>query len=214
MVEVLLSQAGHIVTTAVDAYDALDKMNRESIDIIVTDAIMPGGFSGYDFVKTVKGDQRFKNIPVILLTGRREKRDIERGIACGVDDYIVKPLDPDIFANKVNSLLDNKNLPKTNFTDVATSIEASFTTSIKIVGVSEMGLTLQSEQPFHIISKIKIVSDFFGELGIDPPALRVVSCEPNGDDKYTTKVHYIGLTEGSLQPLRVWIRSRRLSNTG
>ena len=78
----------------------------------VGDAIDRHGLDAWiaenDLVKTLRKQPSTAMIPIALLTGRREKEDVARGLASGADDYIVKPIEPDLFIDKINTLLKNR----------------------------------------------------------------------------------------------------------
>lgn len=210
MLESLLLSNGHQVTIAKDTFDALDKLKDQGFEMIVSDVVMPPGPNGYELVKTIRNDVNHKDALVIMLTGRREKKDVERGIQSGVDDYCVKPVDPDLFVAKVAALLEKKFATNPAFSESPASEEAEIKQSLRIVGVSEVGLSFHSNQPFQPGTKIKIDSGFFDRLGIDSPNLRVMGCESK-PEQFVVRAQFIGMNEQSLQPLRIWIRSRALS---
>ncbi|MGZ5278668.1 MAG: response regulator [Pseudobdellovibrionaceae bacterium] len=94
LINSILYSRGHMTVAVTEPRDALDKLKGEVFDLVISDIMMPGGIS------------EFASIPVIMVTGRRDRRDIERAIQCGADDYVVKPVDPEILISKVNSLLE------------------------------------------------------------------------------------------------------------
>ncbi len=214
MLEALLHKAGHHVTCAHDSFDAVEKVQAAKFEMVITDAVMPGS-SGFELIGTLRKMEEHKETPIILLTGRREKKDVERGIKVGADDYLIKPVDPDLLLAKVESLLQKKFGSPVKFKECPVSEEATFTNRMRIVGVSEVGLTLHAEQPFQAGSKFSFASPFFSKVGMDVPILRVVSCEPidNGLE-FAVRVQFVGITENSLQPLRVWIRGRSFNQAG
>lgn len=210
LIESLLRSRGHVVTSVTNAHDAVDKLQNHPCDLLITDVMMPGGASGFDLAKTVRKHDRLQHLPIIILTGRREKKDIEAGIASGADDYVIKPIDPDVLLAKVDSLLTKKQKPATSFAKCTVREDARWDVKNEIVEVSEIGLTLMSALPAAIGSKVKIQSRFFQDVGIEPPTLRVVECEPADAEAsaYIVQVHFVGLTEKAMTPLRIWIRSR------
>ena len=92
----VLQKAGHAVTLAKDGHQALEAIDLELFDLIITDANMPNGISGFALAATIRKNERINNIPIMFLTGRKDKADVSRALESGVDDYIVKPIDPDI----------------------------------------------------------------------------------------------------------------------
>ena len=100
LVERVLGQVGHTVFTAEDPMRAMDLIQRVGFDLLVSDANLPH-YSGFDLVQTIRHEPKYANMSIAMLTGLREKKDIERAIKAGVDDYIVKPIDPLILIQKI-----------------------------------------------------------------------------------------------------------------
>ena len=85
----IIAANGYKVDTAVDGLDALDKIAKTNYDLIVSDVQMPR-MSGLDLCKTIKGNDAYKNIPVIMVTSLDKDEDKRRGIEAGASAYIVK----------------------------------------------------------------------------------------------------------------------------
>ncbi len=85
----IIESYGYRVTIAVDGQDALSKLQGENFDIIVSDVQMPS-MDGLEFTERVKQDERYRNIPVILMSALESSEDKKRGIEMGADAYIVK----------------------------------------------------------------------------------------------------------------------------
>lgn len=208
--EAILAKDQHSVATCMNAVDAMNKLQSEHFDMLVTDAIMPGGETGYALIRTLRSHPKLAKLPVILVTGKREKEDVERGLEAGTDDYVVKPVDPDIFLAKVTSLLKRVAKTQPQFAEARVSMKAEIETKTEIVGVSELGVVLHSNVQPPNGMRLRVKSPLFDELGMATTMLRVVSCEPVTATEPTFKVtaHFIGLTEKELQPLRLWIRGK------
>lgn len=102
--EAILKKAGHEVYTAADGYIALEKLSIFTFDLIVTDANMPG-ISGFDLVKALRIGEKTRNTPIVMLTSRHEKRDVEKAIQVKVSDYVIKPIEPAVLISKIETLL-------------------------------------------------------------------------------------------------------------
>jgi two-component system chemotaxis sensor kinase CheA len=90
MLAPLLQVAGYDVTTAGDAREALRLMEEgEVFDCIVSDIEMPG-MSGFEFAKTVRGNDRWQGVPMVALSSHATSRDFERGRSVGFTDYVAK----------------------------------------------------------------------------------------------------------------------------
>lgn len=85
----------HIVE-APDARKGLERLEEESIDLIISDWNMPG-ISGLSFLKAVKEKKKFEHIPFIMLTAEALKERISDALQSGVTKYILKPFTYDTF---------------------------------------------------------------------------------------------------------------------
>ncbi|MEQ8676691.1 MAG: response regulator [Aggregatilineales bacterium] len=95
------------VLTAQDGQEALDILQNTDTplpDLIVSDIMMPH-MDGLQFLEEVRKVQDWVRIPFIFLTARGEKGDVQRGKKMGVDDYIIKPFDPEDLTIAVRSRL-------------------------------------------------------------------------------------------------------------
>jgi len=85
----LLSLSRYDVTEAKDGLEGLEKVKQSNPDLIICDVMMPT-LDGYGFMKLLK-QSSYSNIPVLFLTAKTEKLDLERGIALGAKAYLLKP---------------------------------------------------------------------------------------------------------------------------
>jgi hypothetical protein len=136
-------------------------------------------------------------------------------LAAGADDYIVKPIDPDLFVDKINTLLKTRVgevRPEINFAETATHVPAKWEVTSEIISISEKGLTLRSPISGVINSKFKIQSQLFEWIQIPPPNMRVIGCiaDPNEKAVYITSVSFVGLTDTDRQKIRYWVNSNGL----
>ncbi len=95
------------VLTAENGIEALEILHAETIppDLILSDIMMPR-MDGIRLLEEVRKEQRWVSIPFIYLTAKGEKVDIQKGKLLGVDDYVVKPYDPDYLLVAIKSRLD------------------------------------------------------------------------------------------------------------
>jgi PleD family two-component response regulator len=84
-----LSNEGFIVSGSVNAKDAYRKLNEVRPDIILTDLVLPG-IDGFEIIETIKGDESFRNIPILVLSNLGEKEDIDRAMSLGATDFLIK----------------------------------------------------------------------------------------------------------------------------
>lgn len=206
LAKAVLSHEKHIVLTASDAIQAMDILDNQIVDLLISDANMPH-YSGFELVQTIKKNPKFSALPIAMLTGLRERKDIEKAIRVGVDDYIVKPIDPMILIQKVGNLLKNnppQSHPKIEFSKDSSESVALLSFQIDLVAISETEIHVRSSNPLQIGQVIDLHSEFFRSMGEDPPPMKVFdSYERNGETLY--KVIYMGAKESFLQKIRKWI---------
>jgi diguanylate cyclase (GGDEF)-like protein len=99
-----LAEAGFQVFQAVDAEDALKKLDIVTVDLIVCDIMMPG-MDGFTFRDHILADPVLREIPFIFLTAKLGADDQIRGLGSGVDEYITKPFDPQVLVARIHAVL-------------------------------------------------------------------------------------------------------------
>ena len=104
-----LQRQGHSVLQAEDGARALALAEKEALDLVLLDLMMPG-ISGYDVLTRLKRDSRFRDIPVIMISALSELDSIVRCIEAGADDYLAKPFDPTLLRARVGSSLEKKHM--------------------------------------------------------------------------------------------------------
>ncbi len=92
------------VTEAESGFAALAALPREAFDLIVTDINMPE-INGLELVSFAKSDERFRHIPLLIVSTEGSERDRAKGMELGADAYLVKPFDPDELRQVVEDLL-------------------------------------------------------------------------------------------------------------
>jgi two-component system alkaline phosphatase synthesis response regulator PhoP len=73
--------------------------------MIIMDVMMPGKIDGIEATRILKNDPEAKACPIIILTVKSEKKDINRGFDAGADDYFTKPFSPLELIKKVEEIL-------------------------------------------------------------------------------------------------------------
>jgi DNA-binding NarL/FixJ family response regulator len=102
--EYLQEVGGFEVQVASNVNEALQMLEKQTPDLVISDIMMPQ-LDGYEFLKKLREDPRFKNLPVIFLTARGMTTDRIKGYQAGVDAYLSKPFEPDELVAMVENLL-------------------------------------------------------------------------------------------------------------
>ena len=98
----VLKDAKYIVSTAENGEEALDIMDREHIDLVVLDIMMPK-MDGYEFTKYIR--EANNSLPILMVSARQLPADKHKGFLVGTDDYITKPIDDEEMLYRIKALL-------------------------------------------------------------------------------------------------------------
>jgi DNA-binding NarL/FixJ family response regulator len=109
-VQAYLEDSGEFsVSVASNANEAWTLIEQETPDLVISDIMMPQ-VDGYQFLKKIREDSRFKTIPVVFLTAKGMTYDRIQGHRAGCDAYLPKPFDPDELEAIVKNLLERRNV--------------------------------------------------------------------------------------------------------
>lgn len=98
----VLSDSGYHAIPALDGMDALGIMDKEYIDLIVADIMMPN-MDGYELTRSLRAANY--DLPILMVTAKDQFEDIQRGFRSGTDDYMVKPIHVKELVLRVEALL-------------------------------------------------------------------------------------------------------------
>ncbi|MDP2371988.1 EAL domain-containing protein [Rhodoferax sp.] len=107
----LLEGHDYKVVPAANGRKALESLRRRRPSLVISDIVMPE-MNGYELCKAIKSDQALKDIPVILVTTLSDVLDIMKGLECGADNFIRKPYDEKYLLARVDYLLMNQEMRK------------------------------------------------------------------------------------------------------
>ena len=110
----ILESQGYQVVTARDGVEGLANLKAEKPDLLVLDLLMPK-MDGFAVCKELQDPRwaKYRGIPILILTSVREEAsrrryELETGLELDVDDYVEKPISPDILLERVGRLLKQK----------------------------------------------------------------------------------------------------------
>ena len=95
---------GYNVLVAYNGEEALNQARKENPDLILLDLMLPK-LDGYKVCRLLKFDERYKHIPILMLTAKTQEKDKVLGMETGADEYITKPFDMDYLLKKVKEYL-------------------------------------------------------------------------------------------------------------
>jgi len=94
----------YTIVAACNGKEGLEMVKTKNPDLIITDYNMPV-MSGPEFCRQLRRDILLRHLPVIMLTGKGETRDMVTGIESGADDYLVKPFEPETLLARIRMIL-------------------------------------------------------------------------------------------------------------
>ncbi len=104
LIVAVLSRKGYAVLEAKDGLEALSQLNNERPDLVMLDIVMPR-MDGYKVLSIMKDSVTFKDIPVVIVTGKDKVFDKIKGKMAGATAYLTKPFDPDKLIDTINKYL-------------------------------------------------------------------------------------------------------------
>ncbi|MCK5237068.1 MAG: response regulator, partial [Deltaproteobacteria bacterium] len=152
----------HEVITATNGEEALACVKNNNPDLIIIDVMMPV-MDGITAIKTLRSDEEFKFIPIIMLTALGKDEDIVRGLDAGADDYMEKPFNTKVFMARVRAHLRAKSLY-----DQLESTKKDIATTLNIVNSTTSKLAIRDVLKY-------ITDQLAGHLNLDRSSIILVS---------------------------------------
>jgi DNA-binding response OmpR family regulator len=180
IVELYLKRAGFQVNALKDGRSAMQSLEHELPDLLVLDLMLPG-IDGLSITRWLRDRSE---VPIIMLTARREESDRIAGLELGADDYVVKPFSPQELVSRVRAVLRRTRAPVKE-TDTAVHYPGldinPVTRQVQAQGV-EVGLTAKEfdmlwllvQHPRQVFSRVQLLDQIWGISDyIDPGTVTV-----------------------------------------
>jgi two-component system, OmpR family, KDP operon response regulator KdpE len=174
-----LEREGHEVTTCVDGREALERLEEQEFDLIVTDLSMPR-MDGLGLVREVR---RRSAVPILVLTVKHEEREKVRLLDAGADDYVTKPFGTDELLARARALLRRRGPASdrpvlTRWADVEVNLEARAVTkkgrAVHLTPTEFSLLTLLLSKPGAVWTHRQLLAGVWGTTaGVTNDTLRV-----------------------------------------
>lgn len=142
-----LRAEGYEVTSCADGDAAADEFGKDKYDLVITDIMMPklDGFALAELIRSAD-----EHVPILFMTARDDKPSKQLGFKLGIDDYITKPFDIDIFVLKIKAVLRRSAITKTNQIEVGNLVLNADEHTAYVDG-QELALTVRE---FNILFKL------------------------------------------------------------
>jgi len=104
MLSARLEITGYDVITASDGEEALNKARKENPDLLILDLMLPK-MTGYEVCRMLKFDDKYKKIPIIILSSLDQQDEREKAVKAGADTYVIKPFDLEQLLVKIKDFI-------------------------------------------------------------------------------------------------------------
>ena len=106
LIAFILKKDGFKVTAAEDGIDGLEKLYsvKQPVDLLISDINMPR-MDGFTFIRTLREQEAYRDLPIIVLSTEGQEKDIQAGLQLGANMYMVKPAQPEKLMRNVKMLL-------------------------------------------------------------------------------------------------------------
>lgn len=104
VVKMSLEKAGYNVFTARDGLTAVQKAREQKPDLILLDILLPN-MNGFLVFEALKEEPETADIPVVFLTAKAEKKDLDRALSMGAKDFLVKPIKQEELLTTIDKIL-------------------------------------------------------------------------------------------------------------
>lgn len=143
----VLNRNNYRTFTATDGAEALEILDKEYIDLIVSDIMMPN-MDGYELTRTLRGAGY--DLPILMITAKEDFRDKQKGFNMGIDDYMVKPIDVNEMVLRVGALLRRAQIVNIRKIEIGSTI-LDYDSLTAIVGDDEF---LLPQKEFYLLYKL------------------------------------------------------------
>lgn len=143
----VLNKHNFNVFSATDGIKALEILDEEHIDLIISDIMMPN-MDGYELTKTLRDTDY--NLPILMITAKEDFQDKKKGFNIGVDDYMVKPIDLNEMILRVSALLRRAHIVNTRKIELGNTV-LDFDSLTASVGNDEFYIP---QKEFNLIYKL------------------------------------------------------------
>jgi DNA-binding response OmpR family regulator len=177
---IYLKRAGYEVEPIKDGKAAMDALQQSLPDLLVLDLMLPG-LDGLSITRWLRDRSE---LPIIMLTARREESDRIAGLEMGADDYVVKPFSPQELVSRVRAVLRRSKVPRADLETAIHYPDLEINPLSRLVQVrgAEISLTakefdmlwLLARHPRHVFTREQLLEQVWGIVDyIDPGTVTV-----------------------------------------
>lgn len=165
LIKFYLEKEGFAICEASNGLDALDIFENNYVDLALVDVMMPK-MNGWDLVRELK---EIRDVPIIMLTAKGQSADKLKGFDLGVDDYVVKPFDPDEVIARTKTILKRYSINSQNVITIGNvtfdgdKCEIVYNEQVIHLPLKQFELVFElAKKPNHIFSREQLIERIWG----------------------------------------------------
>lgn len=165
LVRFYIEKEGYTMLEAENGIEALEVFENEYVDLAVVDVMMPK-MDGWELVSELK---QIRDVPVVMLTAMGESKDKLKGFDLGVDDYVVKPFDPDELMARIRTILKRYSINSQNIIKIGEvtfdgdKCEILYQDKVIHLPLKQFELVFElAKKPNHIFSREQLIERIWG----------------------------------------------------
>ena len=203
----LVEEIGFSPVVASDGHKAIDILQKESFAVVLIDLTMPR-MSGLELLKKIRQMPQHATVPIMVISGKSDSKNVVSAVQLGANDYIVKPIDPSVFINKIDHLIFSDESDWFEYEVGGDTAESSVTidANLALVSFNELQFTVKSAFQIPVGTNLFIDNAILKRVGADRVGGRVVKCEGEPNN-YRVSLTFLGMTEELRKKIRLYCRS-------
>lgn len=169
-----LRKEGYEVAVADDGTEGLRIFSAHGADLVLLDLMLPG-MDGWEVCRRIRSASETKSLPIIMMTARRDERDLVQGLGIGADDYIKKPFSLVELVARVKSVIRRTQMVQSEPTVSVGDLEIDLEGQVAKLRGEELNLSLTeykllrilAERPGQVVPRERLLSLIWGVYGGD-----------------------------------------------
>lgn len=217
LIEYALKQRGYQVLTTLNGLEGIITAQKEEPDLVILDIMLPG-IDGFEVCRRLHSGSQTTKIPILIISAKTQKEDINAGFKAGADDYLLKPASPTEIINRVESLLSKKISGQARVVSFINSSEIPGMTMVMVniaaaIAEQDKQVTLidassnhkartnqdtaSSNQPNRVILEVDSTNNGLHEPGFEtlPSGVRVLHLDEASDGENGTSENSLDLIQ-------------------
>jgi len=210
LIRTVLAKRGHRVDGVQDGISAITLLEKKKYDLVITDLNM-SLMSGLELIAKLRDSERTKDQLIAIITSEKDKGTVMEAINLGTQDFIIKPLLPMPLVEKIESILLKKKSTKGSALltqTIEADAEIRLAGTVSSISVSGLMITTASRLPEG--ETLFIDSELFGQVGIMPPLLKVVSSKAFKFGEWKNQLEFSQVSAETLRRIKDWLLKREV----